>query len=370
VQQARHAGTVEASFPADRYLTMRVEMDGGSDTTAAYHDRLRELGRRLAAVPGVAGVAIADRLPLTSHPARTIEVDLDGTTSLEPARHAVAAAAIGPDFFAVFGAAIVAGRAFSDDEPDDSVVVDELFVDQVLGGRSAIGRRIRDVDARGTGAPATWRRIVGVVRSLETGRPGPLQIAEPPRPFVYRPLAATAPSPLQLVAHVPAGPSIVAPRAHRIAADVSPALRLHDVLPLHEAAGADVAFWRLWADLLVIVSAIALFLALAGIYAVMSFTVSRRTREIGIRVALGAPASRVAAEILRGPALHVVAGVALGGVVMIGVVWSMTNAASPGDGARLLVLGAAILAVCALAAVGPARRALGVAPTEALRAQE
>lgn len=115
-------------------------------------------------------------------------------------------------------------------------------------------------------------------------------------------------------------------------------------------------------------SGVALLLSLAGTYAVVSFAVARRTREIGIRVALGANAPHVIAEIFRKPLARVGAGVLMGCVLMGVLMWSFTDdSMTAGHGALLLVLGVGMLAVSALACIGPTVRALRVEPTEALR---
>jgi hypothetical protein len=238
----------------------------------------------------------------------------------------------------------------------------------VLGGRTAVGRRIRGLEGSEPRGSEPWHSIVGVVASLESDRPDSLDVFDAPRPFVYQPLPSDAAGPLLVAAHVPAGPRALATAVYRIASDSSPAIRLEDVQPLDRIASTEVAFWRLWADLILLVSAVALFLSLAGIYAVMAFTVSRRTREIGIRVALGAPPARVVAQILRAPIAQVCAGVLAGSVLMALLIWSI--GAALGASAWLPVLGVAMLAVCALAGLVPARRALQVEPTRALAVPE
>lgn len=127
-------------------------------------------------------------------------------------------------------------------------------------------------------------------------------------------------------------------------------------------------------DVILLVSALALFLSLAGVYSVIAFTVSRRTREIAIRVALGAQAPRVIADTLGGPLSHVVAGVAAGCVLM-GCLVALSAIDDHEDvmgalmknGPLLLGYGVTMLGVCALACLEPILRALRLEPTEALR---
>jgi ABC-type antimicrobial peptide transport system permease subunit len=132
---------------------------------------------------------------------------------------------------------------------------------------------------------------------------------------------------------------------------------------------ADQQFLAYWFRILLGVCAVALTLSLAGIYAVMSFTVARRTREIGIRVALGAASWRVVLSVLRRPVAQVAAGIGVGATLVGGILYLGNDGAlSVGEVAGLLAYAAVMLAVCLLACIVPTRRALRVQPTEALRA--
>jgi ABC-type antimicrobial peptide transport system permease subunit len=169
--------------------------------------------------------------------------------------------------------------------------------------------------------------------------------------------------------HARTDPQSLGPTLRRIAADVSPLLRLHDILPLDHHVSGDARFWSTFAKVFVLGSAIVLFLSLAGIYSVTSFAVSRRTREIGVRVALGAPAARVIADIFRRPLLQVAIGVAAG-CSLLGVAAfarSGSGVAMARQAALLLAYGIAVMGVCVLACIGPALRALRLDPVEALR---
>jgi len=155
-----------------------------------------------------------------------------------------------------------------------------------------------------------------------------------------------------------------------LAAAVDPALRLDTVLPMDEIQAGDLRMEGYVFRLLVIVSVLALALSLAGVYAVTSFTVARRTREIGIRVALGADPRRVAATIVRRPLAQVAVGVLLGCTLL--ALWQQA-ASTDGLSLRVALLfvayGTALFAICLLACVVPTRRALRVEPTTALRAE-
>jgi hypothetical protein len=218
--------------------------------------------------------------------------------------------------------------------------------------------------------PSPWHEIVGVVphRGMHNayGSQG-----------VYHPIRPGGIHPLHMIVGVAGDTDAFGSRLREVAAGVDPALQLHALVRVDQARAYDVALFEFWYRVVVMVSAVALFLALAGIYAVMAFTVSRRTREIGIRVALGSNRVRVALAIFRRP----VAQVSLG--ILVGMSWTSFLAAVPihgptqraSDGffaptGAAMVGGYALLmiGVCLLACIVPARRALAVEPTIALKA--
>jgi ABC-type antimicrobial peptide transport system permease subunit len=225
---------------------------------------------------------------------------------------------------------------------------------------------IRDADEPGSaGEPASpWYEIVGVVGDLGivTGDGEPGQDAG-----LYHPVAAGAVHPMHVAVHVRGDPESFAPTLRSIAIGVEPTLRLHDVLPL-DRVGASM-----WLEsdflfrLVTIVSAVALLLSLTAVYSVLSFTVSRRTREIGIRIALGAEKRRILFAVFRRPLVQVGIGVLAGG----GLVAALSTAVLAGltitEAALVVAYAALMLTVCMLACIVPAWRALRVQPTEALR---
>ncbi|MET0397694.1 MAG: ABC transporter permease, partial [Longimicrobiaceae bacterium] len=360
--------SLEVGFPAGEYLSARLEMDGDAPQLPARLPAAAvELRRRLAAEPGVAGAAFTDRLPRTTHPQRWVEVDAGGAAEPDSDRgHTVTGAAVDPDYFGALGAPVHAGRGFhsADLRPDArTVVVNESFVRRVLGGRNPLGRRVRYAVPPGQ-EPGPWHEIVGVVRDLG-------MIADDPEngAGLYHAAVPGASSPVYLAVHLRGGPEAFAPRLRALAAATGPTLRLHEVMPLDRAGASmwmELDFvWRL----LALVSSVALLLSLAGIYAVTAFTVSRRTREIGIRVALGADARRVVAAIFARPVAQVGLGVLAGGLVTAALAFGlMRGALWPRGAAAVLAYAALMMGVCMLACIVPTRRALRVEPTEALRA--
>ncbi len=389
-RQAVYLASVEPVFPAAQYLSVRLAMESeaaveDASNTIAAEDRqsfagaVRELERRLASEAAVAGVTVAEQLPLMATTSqRAIEVD--GAISAEQSsRPRVGTSAVGPNLFAVFQMPILAGRTFDSrdmNENANTVVVNDLFVDRILGGRNAIGQRIRFAsvgagdDGRSAGEPGPWMEIIGVVRDLAPDNGAPLNLDNPARPRLYHCLDLNQGSnALYLAVHAKTDPQSLGSMLRRIAGEVSPKLQLHDILPLAHAVGVDTRFWRAFANVFLLGSAIVLCLSLAGIYSVTSYAVSRRTREIGVRVALGAPALRVIADIFRGPLLQAAMGVT-GGCGLLAVV-AFARSESGVDMVRqaavLLGYGIAVMGVCGLACLGPALRALRVDPVEALR---
>ncbi len=369
--------SADVGFPAGEYLSARLELDlepppGASadipqvEFLARFGATYQELERRLEAEPAVVGVTFADRLPRTFHPQRRVEVEEGLAAPPESAlRPRASSVSVAPDYFEVLGAPILSGRGFhSGDLESDArvVIVNQSFVAKVLGDRNPIGRHVRF--ARPPDAEAEpWYEIVGVVRDLGMVS-GNLEGAG-----FYLPAAPGEVSPLHLAIRVRGEPEAFAPRLRAVAAEVDPSLRLHDLQPLDEVGATMWLESDFLSRLLILVSAIALLLSLAGIYSVMSFTVSRRTREIGIRVALGADRRRVIAAIFRRPLAQVGLGILGGGGLVAALMLPIYEGALSARHVGVLVAYVALmLGVCLLACIVPTQRALRIEPTEALRA--
>ena len=392
-RQAAGITSAKATFPAEEYLAVRLEMDRDDLTEERpgsldgaflrrYEAIARDLEQRVATDARVAGVTLAEQLPLMPQGQGVIELDDAGPSQSETERAiVVTTAGVDLDFFDVFQTPVLAGRGFAPRDTGvgaNTVVVNQLFVNQVLAGRNAVGRRLRYqvADAQGLKGPGPWFEIIGVVRDLVPDLGAPLSLDNPADPVVYHTLGSnrTQNYPLYLATHVRSGdPTSVLPTLRRIAAEISPELRLSDIQRLDQATSYDARAWHGFANVILLVSAIALVLSLAGIYAITSFTVSRRTREIAVRVALGAQISNVVANVFRGPFFQVAAGVAVGCVMMGSLVALSMRDSGVGVGtvarhaALLLVYGATMMVVCALACIGPLLRVFRVEPTDVLR---
>jgi hypothetical protein len=252
-------------------------------------------------------------------------------------------------------------------EPDvRPVVVNASFARELLGEASAVGRRLRyHTDT----VPGPWREIVGVVEDLTRARlPDASEITQP---VVFEPLAAADPLSRQIViARVASDSSSFAVRIRDIVVAVDPALQLGYVGPLREVPSPIRSLSR-WGSIGVALAILSvLLMATAGIYALMSFNVTQRRREIGIRTALGADRRYVVVVVLSRALRQLGSGVLLGlaGAALIGDALVNAIGLPPrSDTAPLVVVSALTLSVGLLGAIGPARRGLGIQPTEALR---
>ena len=378
----------DLGIAAEEYLGVRLEMDAGADTAAQrarFEGVVETLRRRVAAEPGVRGATFVDRLPGDYHRESWIEVD-DGSgvssATSQPLDPEVSTARIDPSYFEVMRAPVLAGRGFgaADLGPGArAVIVDQGFIRRVLQGRNAIGRRVRftPLGEWSEDESRPWYQIVGVVKDLGMAHPANSRLPA----GVYLPGVPGRDGPVHLVVHAQGDPLALGTRVRELAAEVDPTLRLSELQRLDEEKKAMVWIVGLWLKITVVLTVIALLLSLTGIYSVLSFTVSRRTREIGVRVALGAPRRRVVTAIFRKPLRQVGVGVAVGFAIVtaaaVAVAGHRPDGAGPGSSgglslaqvALLVAYAAFMLGVCLLACVVPTRRALRVQPTEALRAE-
>jgi putative ABC transport system permease protein len=352
---------------AERYLTASVGIDREDYLLDpdAFAGRARgsldELERRLRAEPGVEQVTFADRLPVEDQFKYQIEVDtLTGAPATGLRRSTLVQVSRG--FFDAFGTAVVAGRDFAslDYETGNVMIVNESFVRNVLGERNALGQHVRVVSGEiDSLAGDTWYEIIGVVRDFGWQLPRPEE-----QSAMYLPRLPTAEAGLSLALRT-SEPEVFAPRLRRIAADVDPTIRLTEVRPLTLVGGGEAQMGWALTSVAWLVGFIVLTLSATGIHALVSFTVARRTREIGIRAALGARPGRIVAGVFSRAFLQIGIGVIVGTALaaFLGGV---------GSAQEILILIAAdviMLLVGLTACAVPLRRALRIEPTEALRAE-
>jgi hypothetical protein len=239
------------------------------------------------------------------------------------------------------------------------MIVNQSFTRHVFGDRNPIGQRIRIVageDERVAGD--TWYDIVGIVKDFGWQLPLPHE-----QSAMYRPRLPAPGLDAGLAMRV-RDPVAFASRLRTVAADVDPMIRLTDIQPLTDVGGGEATInWTLTA-VAWLVSFVVLLLSATGIHALMSFTVARRTREIGIRAALGAPPGRIVAGIFTRAFLQIGAGVLAGSGLA-----ALLGLGSTRQLLLLLAADAVMLVVGLTASALPLRRAVRINPTEALRAE-
>ena len=293
----------------------------------------------------------------------------------------VSTARVDPSYFDIVEAPIIAGRGFtsSDLSPDVHVViVDQAFADSVMGGRNPIGHRVRMRSSQmpdSIAARQPWYEIIGLVKDL-----GMSSISMPQRyAGVYLPVVPGSQGALNMIVRGRSDPVTIVPRVRELAMSVDPTLEVEQITPLDQLTSSAGWLLGVWMRIMMGLTVVAVVLSLSGIYAVLSYTVARRTREIGVRVALGSSARRVITSIFRRPLIQVTIGVIAGSVLIALATLAIRNSThfsgtmppglTAGDIALLIGYAILMLGVCALACVVPTARALRVQPTEALRVE-
>ena len=336
-------------FATNQFLAVQVERDAPVDSNAkpdaATVERdarmaatLGELRGRVAELPGVAGVTFAETLPGGEYPERSIELGYDaaektarGPEAPVPFRYGTVAET-DTSYFDVLDAPILAGRAFNaaDAEPGArAAIVDQGFVDHVLQGRNPIGQQVRFVRPGNPDGPSEWYSVVGLVGKLDVGVP----YRKGPFAGFYLPGTPDRFDDVHMMIRVRGGdPMTVAPQVRQIAAAVDPSLRLVQIQRVNELNDGMLWVIRLWMSITAVMSSVALLLSLAGLYSVMAFTVSRRTREIGVRVALGGSRRRIVMAIFRRPLIQMGLGVLAGISVIVAVTAMYPYSDGPGAG--------------------------------------
>jgi putative ABC transport system permease protein len=320
-----------------------------------------------AALPGVTAAGAGQLLPRLYPPPRPTAVEPIGDETPQ-APQAAPSHAVGNGYLEAIGARTLAGRLFTSTDfitgAAPVAVVNEPFVQKFLGGRNPVGRRIRIERAKGDGSPEPWHEVVGVVPDLGLNVGDPaltagfyLPVRDETLTFL---VVRTLTDPLQLT-----------PQLRAAVARIDPDLQIEEIRTLEDAGWEDRVFLSGVAFALTAMGGMALLLSIVGIYALLSFMVTRRTREIGIRIALGAAHWQVLRSITGGALVYLAIGGVLGSV--LGVLFvqmrSIILISIPAPGVWMPLTIFMTLAIAGGAACWlPARRALGIRPSEALNA--
>jgi len=364
VRTLRNLQTLGPGFPTDHLLTFTINpsLNGYSDEeTRAFYERLNV---NLQTMPGVASVGFST-MPLLKGYAwqnAVLGKDFEGA----PIEEQPVLNHVGPDYFATLGIPIVAGRAFTaqDVGPSKYAVINETFARQYFPGRNPIGQRFGLVDEMEPTSPDI--EVIGVIPDRKYR-----DLRETPPPQAYFPYFQDAHFRfMNIYLRTHADPRQIEDEVRERMRQFDPHVPVVELQTMNEQIGFSLRTERLVASLSGIFGGLATLLAVIGLYGVMAYVVMRRTREIGIRIALGALRSSVIAMVMREVFVLIGAGLLAGfllALALANLVRSQLFGLSPRD--PLTFIGSAIIITFAAGLAGflPALRASGVDPTTALR---
>jgi putative ABC transport system permease protein len=370
---------VDPGFRADHVVVFDVALKGKQyeydPAQIAFADQVLA---RLAAIPGVRSAAVAADRPFDTD--RSFEASTSFTVDGAPRpprgmEHESRILPVSPDFFATIGMTFVRGRPFTESEnrldASPVIVVNEALARRYFPGQDPIGKHVtfglsHDFGPQPGDTVRARGEIVGVVKDVRNNA-----LDAPPEPATYFPYR-TLPLGPTFVLRVQTDPQSVMSAVREQVAAVDRNQPIYQLGRMDDALGASVARPRFYTLLLACFSALALFLAALGTYGVVSYAAQQRTREFGVRLALGATPSAVARLVVRRGFALAVAGVSVGLVVaaiatraLDGLLFGIQHMDAP----TFIVVSVILTAIALLAAWLPARRASRVDPLAAMRAE-
>jgi putative ABC transport system permease protein len=359
---------IDPGFRAEGLLTYSLVLPPAMyPDTRALPQLYEQLRERSGAIPGVSLAAVTSALPIDG--AGYLSFLVEGRTPSPTVGEDVQPFTVGPEHFAALGIPLRHGRllAPSDDATAPRVaVVNEEFARRYLAEREPLGARVTFGGTDSLGNPL-WMTVVGVVGNVAQER-----LTSEPYPQLYQPLAQRPQRFVYVVLRTAGDPLALAADARRTLAEVVPGLPLKDLRTMEDRVSADIAQPRISVVVLALFAALAMTLAAVGLYGVLSYAVTLRTREIGIRLALGAESRDVLRLVvgqgMRPALLGIAAGV--GGAfaltrLMRGLLYGVGAADPVTFGAVALFLAAVAFGATWL----PARRAARLDPLPALRSE-
>jgi putative ABC transport system permease protein len=354
--------SIDLGFRADHVLTFRVALPPKSYPESQQHiaffDRLLE---RLQNTPGVEAAGMAQSIPLRGD--YMLAFTIQGKAAQPGAEPSANYRAVSPGYFAALRIPVVRGRSFGVQDTERSpivAVVDQAFASRYFPNEDAIGRGI-DI---GNGTDG-FAQIVGIVGDVHHDA-----LDESPRPTMYVPFTQDTFGQMALLVRTTDDPAQFANTARQVVRDLDNALPAFGLAPLTNAVSDSLAQRRFSMLLLSVFAFVALFLAAVGLYGVVAYTVSLRTQEIGVRLAIGAEPAHVLRLVIGGGMKLAIAGVIVGIAAALGLarfVSTMLFNVTPFDPASYTITALVLLGVSVLACYIPARRAMAVDPLVALR---
>jgi putative ABC transport system permease protein len=364
---------IDPGFDPHGLLAMNVTLTSDRFPSASARAAfLEEVQRRIARVPGVSGSTVTLGLPpaLGGFSWGELQVEGRGTVQQEIS---VVDATVGPEYFAVTRTPIVAGRVFGDHEPSDSAIVSRGFADRLAPDGRAIGLRFR------IGTDGVWNTVVGISGNVES------RIGLDSRtslqwyaPWGVASSTAPAPRPVRRTYYVrtvvirSADPGATIPAVKQAVWDVDSRQPIESVSLATDLYAQAFGRQRFVLQLMTAFAAVALFLTAAGLFGLLARMFPQRTREIGIRVALGAAPAQVLRLVVAHAAMltAIGTGIGIGGALALApVLRSLLFEVTPTDPFSYAIVAALLLAVALAASWIPARSAMQVDPAVALRTE-
>jgi predicted permease len=364
---------VDPGFQPEGVLTFSLALPdsvyGGDDEDAIrkkavpFWNRLTE---QLASLPGVEAVGLVSCPPLSCHWGTFFRIEGEPPPAPGQSRPVTLYRPATAGYFPAMGIRLKSGRFFTDDDgrrEEGVVIVNETFARTFWPGvADPVGRRLRR-----NSDEAPWIRVVGFVEDVRH-----YGLEEPMRPGIYLPLAHAPSTTMTVAIRTTTDPAAFADTARAAVRQLDPELPVYRVRTMEDALRRSMAQRTLYSWLLGVFAAIALLLALGGTYGVTSYLVSQRTREIGIRVALGAQRRHIVGSVLSGSLAAVLAGAALGVLTAVGAASLMRDLLFDVSARDPQIVGGALVLLTAAALAAnwlPARRAARVDPMRSLRVE-
>jgi predicted permease len=366
--------TTDLGIPIDHVMSMSMQLPSTKYPTPelrlAFYDRLAP---KLEAIAGVESAGFSTSVP--GFGAGRARVHVEGRPA--PQRWEdypeVMSSIVSPGFFKTVGLPALRGRTFDDRDGTpgaEALVVDDRFAAMIFPGEDPIGRRVRFPNPpTATGQPEpVWRTIIGVSRSVgDLPEPGAAQ----PRAAVYVPHRQTVPSGAALIVRSRLDPAAVMNAVRREVQALDPDQPVFAVRTIEQQMAEATWPYRIFGTLFAVFALIALVLSAVGLYAVMAYSVTQRTAEIGVRMALGADGRRVSWLVLRRGLVQLAIGLSLGlvGAYVASQVLGelLAGGVTPHDPVTFAAISIILIAVAVAACVIPAHRASRIDPIVALR---
>jgi predicted permease len=364
--------TLDIGIKTDRLMTMRMQLPDSKYATPEIRRTFYEqLEPRLAAIPGVEAVAVTTAVPPFASGQRDMEIEGRPARAPDDPALNVSTVTISPRFFEVVDLRLDRGRSFheKDGTPGSaSVIINERMAAQLFAGEDPIGRRIR-FRAGATLPAEPWRTIVGISPTI---RHGSRTLGGEPNAVVYLPYRQDPPANAAIVLRSSLPPGSVMDAVRRAVQSIDQDQPVFTIQTLDQMLAQDRWPFRVFGGLFAIFAVIALVLSSVGLYAVMAYSVTERTQEIGVRMALGAEGRQMSWLILKRGLLQLAMGLTLGlagALALSRVLRTVLVQITPTDPVTFVAITLLLTVVSIAACLLPARRATRVDPLIALRAE-